>query len=44
MANENCDTFLCDFGFAWEVEEANSDMTEYVITWFYWAPEVMLSS
>jgi mitogen-activated protein kinase 1/3 len=44
LANENCDVFLCDFGFAREAEETTHDMTEYVITRFYRAPEVMLSS
>ena len=43
LANENCDLVLCDFGFAREIE-CDSDMTEYVITRFYRAPEVMLSS
>lgn len=43
LANENCDLVLCDFGFAREVE-GDADMTEYVITRFYRAPEVMLSS
>lgn len=43
LANENCDLVLCDFGFAREVE-CETDMTEYVITRFYRAPEVMLSS
>jgi mitogen-activated protein kinase 1/3 len=44
LANENCDIFLCDFGFAREVEDSSNDMTEYVITRYYRAPEVMLSS
>lgn len=44
LANENCDIFLCDFGFAREAEDSCNDMTEYVITRYYRAPEVMLSS
>ena len=43
LAKENCDLVLCDFGFARELE-SSCDMTEYVITRYYRAPEVMLSS
>ena len=44
LANESCDVCLCDFGFAREIAEFSHDLTEYVITRFYRAPEVMLSS
>lgn len=44
LANEYCDICLCDFGFAREVNNLDTDMTEYVITRYYRAPEVMLSS
>ena len=44
LANEYCDICLCDFGFAREANNMNNDMTEYVITRYYRAPEVMLSS
>lgn len=43
LANEDCDVVLCDFGFARDAE-TNAEMTEYVVTRFYRAPEVMLSS
>lgn len=44
LANESCDVSLCDFGFAREIADTSGDLTEYVITRFYRAPEVMLSS
>lgn len=44
LANEYCDICLCDFGFAREVNNLDIDMTEYVVTRYYRAPEVMLSS
>lgn len=44
LANEACDVCLCDFGFAREIADTTGDLTEYVITRFYRAPEVMLSS
>lgn len=43
LSNEDCDVVMCDFGFARDTE-SSIDMTEYVITRFYRAPEVMLSS
>lgn len=44
LANECCDICLCDFGFAREITNVGDDLTEYVITRYYRAPEVMLSS
>lgn len=45
LGNEDCEIRICDFGFAREVdEERKADLTEYVVTRFYRAPEVMLSS
>lgn len=49
LATENCEVCLCDFGFARKYEETdlqNEDysMTEYVVTRYYRAPEIMLSS
>jgi mitogen-activated protein kinase 1/3 len=46
LANESCDIRVCDFGFARDAGEdtANVELTEYVVTRFYRAPEVMLSS
>lgn len=43
LANEECEIVLCDFGFAREADSF-AQMTEYVVTRFYRAPEVMLSS
>jgi len=44
LADENCDIRLCDFGFARELNEDINAMTEYVVTRYYRAPEVMLNS
>jgi len=46
LANESCDIRICDFGFARDngAEQMNAELTEYVVTRFYRAPEVMLSS
>ena len=44
LANENCDIRLCDFGFAREQNVDLNAMTEYVVTRYYRAPEVMLNS
>lgn len=46
LANESCDIRLCDFGFARDCgnESQSVELTEYVVTRFYRAPEVMLSS
>jgi len=41
LANESCDIRICDFGFA---RGEADDLTEYVVTRFYRAPEVMLSN
>lgn len=44
LADENCDIRLCDFGFAREENWDQNAMTEYVVTRYYRAPEVMLNS
>lgn len=44
LADEDCEIQLCDFGFAREVALNSGGMTEYVVTRFYRAPEVMLDS
>jgi len=44
LADENCDIRLCDFGFAREEDCDLNAMTEYVVTRYYRAPEVMLNS
>ncbi|CAD8157693.1 unnamed protein product [Paramecium pentaurelia] len=48
LANENCEVCYCDFGFARKKDEIQDqieeNMTEYVVTRHYRAPEIMLSS
>lgn len=51
LATENCEICFCDFGLARQIEDAEADdtkfasaLTEYVVTRYYRAPEVMLSS
>ncbi|TMW66378.1 hypothetical protein Poli38472_004143 [Pythium oligandrum] len=46
LLNSNCDLKVCDFGLARGVEpdEENMDLTEYVVTRWYRAPEIMLST
>ncbi|CCI46282.1 unnamed protein product [Albugo candida] len=46
LLNSNCDLKICDFGLARGVEpEAdNMELTEYVVTRWYRAPEIMLST
>mmetsp|Transcript_2038 Transcript_2038/g.8985 ORF Transcript_2038/g.8985 Transcript_2038/m.8985 type:complete len:441 (-) Transcript_2038:127-1449(-) len=46
LVNSNCDLKLCDFGLARGLnpEDAESDLTEYVVTRWYRAPEVMLAT
>ena len=44
LLNKSCDLKICDFGLARGYEENNSTLTEYVVTRFYRAPEIMLSS
>lgn len=42
LLNSNCDLKICDFGLARVAEEAG-DQTEYVVTRWYRAPEIMLA-
>jgi len=45
LLNENCDLKICDFGLSRNLSrEKKEDLTEYVVTRFYRAPEIMLSS
>ncbi|OQR83793.1 sporangia induced mitogen-activated protein kinase [Achlya hypogyna] len=46
LLNSNCDLKVCDFGLARGVEpdEDNMELTEYVVTRWYRAPEIMLST
>ncbi len=45
LLNGNCDLKICDFGLARGVKNGNddNDLTEYVVTRWYRAPEVMYS-
>lgn len=45
LVNSNCDLKICDFGLARVVEEELSgDLTEYVVTRWYRAPEILLAT
>lgn len=45
LLNDSCDVKICDFGFAREIQQGSSaDNTEYVVTRYYRAPEIMLNS
>lgn len=33
---------MCDFGFAWNLNSENQHYTDYVSTWWYWAPELLV--
>ena len=45
LLNDSCDVKICDFGFAREQQSEGEDAhTEYVVTRFYRAPEIMLNS
>lgn len=44
LVNSNCDLKICDFGLARGVEDEQSGaLTEYVVTRWYRAPEIMLA-
>jgi serine/threonine protein kinase len=44
LLNGNCDLKICDFGLARGIkEDADYELTEYVVTRWYRAPEVMCS-
>ena len=47
LVNANCDLKICDFGLSrgmdQEDKEHDEDMTEYVVTRWYRAPEIMLA-
>jgi len=43
LLNSNCDLKVCDFGLARGVDEKSVELTEYVVTRWYRAPEIMLS-
>ena len=44
LINEDCTVKLCDFGMSRGIQDENISLTEYVVTRYYRAPEVMLSS
>ncbi len=44
LLNADCSLKLCDFGLARGIEGENPDLTEYVVTRWYRAPEIMLST
>jgi mitogen-activated protein kinase 1/3 len=44
LINEDCTIKLCDFGLSRNIREQDLSLTEYVVTRYYRAPEVMLSS
>lgn len=43
LLNGNCDLRICDFGLARGVDDSDFKLTEYVVTRWYRAPEVMCS-
>lgn len=46
LVNGNCDLKICDFGLARSVtagDDTSADLTEYVVTRWYRAPEIMLA-
>ena len=43
LLNSNCDLKICDFGLARVEDDNNPNLTEYVVTRWYRAPEIMLS-
>jgi mitogen-activated protein kinase 1/3 len=44
LINTDCSIKLCDFGLSRSITSGLEDLTEYVVTRFYRAPEIMLSS
>ena len=51
LATENCEISICDFGLSRQIEDSEQEddkltqsLTEYVVTRYYRAPEIMLSS
>uniref|UniRef100_A0A7S2SMW8 Mitogen-activated protein kinase n=1 Tax=Mucochytrium quahogii TaxID=96639 RepID=A0A7S2SMW8_9STRA len=43
LLNSNCDLKVCDFGLARGLEDTKLELTEYVVTRWYRAPEIMLA-
>lgn len=34
---------VCDFGFCWKISKTNESISDYVATWWYWSPELLLT-
>ncbi|CAM9481568.1 unnamed protein product, partial [Choristocarpus tenellus] len=43
LLNSNCDLKVCDLGLARDIDSSHGDLTEYVVTRWYRAPEIMLA-
>lgn len=43
LLNRNCEVRVCDFGLARGIDESGAPLTEYVVTRWYRAPEIMLA-
>ena len=44
LLNKNCDLKICDFGLARGFEDEDQERTEYVVTRWYRAPEIILNA
>jgi len=44
LLNKNCDLKICDLGLARGFDQTMENLTEYVVTRWYRAPEVILSA
>jgi serine/threonine protein kinase len=44
LLNKNCDLKICDLGLARGLEDSTAALTEYVVTRWYRAPEVILNA
>lgn len=44
LVNADCTIKICDFGLSRQIDSGLEDLTEYVVTRYYRAPEIMLSS
>lgn len=44
LLNKNCDLKICDLGLARGFDRQDNMLTEYVVTRWYWAPEVILNA
>jgi len=44
LLNKNCDLKICDLGLARGFDKTADNLTEYVVTRWYRAPEIILSA